>query len=396
MINHRTRLVKLLIILMLAASGLVAPLAAGAAAGQDPLPPMPSEAIRNAVIQASGGVSMTSLGMPAALSVAFSRFSMAPFNSVTLDAAHIVHYIDFKRADRQILIPRIDSATLELRANTTSPDDNKPAMVIGGYYDWTYGPRMVLAIFPNTKPDTKPSQVRLYTVDATGTLSYDTPYKGSYLMFKGVNGQLSSGDVGALIAAKQACYALGLDQLCLEAKNQLREMNLVSLVQAALQDTAKVYDFDTKQFDNKQSVPDIVGVNSRLACRVAMQATLNMNDALPPSCNPNIVFTASKTVKPGDPVALFNVIGPNDMKAYDLQGNLVGSLPIGSYLVVDATPSNVSRTPGNVSVFFLINADKVNHFLIPNVFIEGFGDGILGKSEQVAAIKDGTTSGWGF
>jgi hypothetical protein len=391
---RRRRFLTLIIFVVTFSFAVVYPIPPSAHAAAS-LPSLPSEAIRNAVIAASGGVAMVSLGIPTSVSTQLAKFTMAPFAGVTLDAFHVVHYIDTSRIDLQILIPRLDSRTTPLAPNAVTPDDAKPAMVVGGYYDWSYGIRMVVAVFKDTKPGTKPTEMRMYAISNTGTLSYLKTYVMKSLMFKGVSGQQSYGDVGALIATTKVCYALYLDQFCFESKPNVRDSSIASYVSTGKNAAANSYSFSAN-FNQSQAVPDLVGANYRNACKASVQAAANLLNALPTNCAPNIIVTANDHPTAGQPVALFVVLGANDMKTYSPQGAFVGSLPPGNYLVMDATPSNVSPTPGNISVFYLVNADTKNHFLLPNIFIEGFGDGILGSSLQMAAIKDGTTSGWGF
>jgi hypothetical protein len=101
----------------------------------------------------------------------------------------------------------------------------------------------------------------------------------------------------------------------------------------------------------------------------------------------------------GQPIGLFRVLRDTDMKTYDVQGNLVGKLPAGSYLVLDATSPDVADTVGAPGALFLVNANGSDNFLIPSRVEEGFGssdDPDADSRRGQAAIKDAFIGGHGF
>lgn len=378
---HRSYLLKLVVLAALVSSIFGSQNAVGAAQS---LPPMPSNTVLHSVIQQAGSPAFTTLGVPSFMTAGLTQFTMAPFAGINYDSSHVVHYIDMASSIRQTVLPRLGAASMTLAPNTTSPGDNKPAMVIGGYYDTTVGVAIILATWKDTKPDSKIDKLRFYTV-TSGQLSFTTPYAVAKNKFKGKNGQETPGDVGVLIATNQICLAIGLDQVCFESKPPLRDSSIAPLVDQARNATASAYQYNAN-FNHSEAVPDLVGANYRSACANTMGSAGNGNNRA--GCAPDIIITASDKPTAGQPMALFNVLAANDLKAFDVHGTYVGQLPAGYYLVLDATPTDVSPDPGTITLLFLVNSDTQHHYLIPSQVIEGFATG----GKQVAAIKDGTCS----
>ena len=87
------------------------------------------------------------------------------------------------------------------------------------------------------------------------------------------------------------------------------------------------------------------------------------------------------------------------MKAYDVQGSPVTTLPAGNYLVMDATPADAQNTPGAAGALFLVSSKGTANYLIPAQTSEGFGstdDQDANTRRGQAAVKDGFISGHNF
>jgi hypothetical protein len=132
------------------------------------------------------------------------------------------------------------------------------------------------------------------------------------------------------------------------------------------------------------AVPDLIGATRRTRCAQQLQSAQLFHNLA--SCDPNLVFTSSKTVVAGQPMAIFVVTENNDLKTYRADGTYTGMLPVGEYLVVDATPQ--ITTPNAPGVLFLVNLNTVNHYLITSRVLQGFGDNPA-IDERYAGIKDG-------
>jgi hypothetical protein len=186
---------------------------------------------------------------------------------------------------------------------------------------------------------------------------------------------------------------VGLEQVCWDpySYGALRdEPTPKDLAYAAYTRAKDRYDLGV-DFYVDDAVPDLVGAASRAACALQLKSTQNFN--VLPACVPNVVFTASKSVLSGQPVGIWVTRRDTLMRAYTAQGVFVGKLPAGEYLVMPARPH--LTTPGTPDVLFLININGTNHYLIPSVVMQGFGQNPV-IDEGHAAIKDGTMRSRGF
>lgn len=366
-------------ILVFALISVAAPNAAQGA-GPQPLPPLPSAAVINYVIKVSGGPIYTSLGVPASILSGFGSFP-SPLNiQSNIDTQRIAAYITTDSNLTQIAMPLLGAATTALQPTIQTPDDGTPAAIIGGLYQSTNGDSVIVATFNGSAKKVK--ELRFYQM-ASGSLSYTSiMYKGRKL--QGVGGQPSQGDAGAVIANGEVCYAIGLDQVCFTPDYGLRDGSVNGAIQGAYQALANAYNLGVS-FDLKNAVPDLIGHNFRLQC-----ADANLSGI---ACTPNIIHTAAIQPGSGQPIAIFHVTGFNDLRIYDINGNvLAAGVPPGDYAVLNATPNEL---PGSVGVLFLVNAASGQpNYLISARAVEGFGAGD-GNSGQ-AAIKDGMAGGWGW
>ncbi len=381
---HRIRILSLLIAIVVSIT-----LGSTSVYAAQGLPPLPSEAIRNAVIQKSNGPVHSPLGIPAFINTGLAQFNGTPLGGIVFDAIQPVHYFDLSNTIRQSLIPRAGSSTMTLAPNTVTPDDSQPAEIVGASYDITTGVSILVASWTNNHPGQNIDKLRFYHVN-NGTLSYTTPYSVQTSRFNGVNGQASPGDIGALIATQQTCLAIGLDQVCFQSKPTLRDSSIANLVDQARNALSNAYQYQAN-FNHAEAVPDIIGGDKRAQCAAAL-SNLSTPSSIP-ACQPDVLYVASDHPVSGQPVGMMNVLVSNGIATYDVNGNYVGQLPVGYYLVLDATPSNVNPTPGTDSVLFLVSADTHTQFLIPTQAIEEVG---AGSNKQIAAIKDASMCGWAW
>ncbi len=378
---QRSRLFKFGWVVFLAVS-LIAFARPSAAQGSGPqlLPPLPSASAINYVIKVSGGPIYTSLGVPSAILSGFGAFP-APLNiQSNIDTQQGAAYLTTGANLTQIAMPLIGAATTALQPTIQTPDDGTPAAIIGGLYQVTNGDSVIVATFNGSAKKIK--DLRFYQM-AGGALSYiSIKYKGRKL--NGVDGQPSPEDAGAVIANSEVCYAIGLDQVCFTPDYGVRDGSVSSTIQGAYQALANAYILGVS-FDMNNAVPDLIGPSFRGQC-----ASVGLYGS---ACTPNIVHTAALQPGSGQPIAIFHVMGINDVRIYDTNGNvLAGGIPLGDYVVLNATPNT---PPGSVGVLFLVNAavGQPNYLIAARAAEEfGAGDGNNGQ----AAIKDGMAGGWGW
>ncbi|MEP6986170.1 MAG: hypothetical protein ABI970_11265, partial [Chloroflexota bacterium] len=219
-----------------------------------------------------------------------------------------------------------------------------------------------------------------------------TEVSAIYGRFLDINGNntVAAIDEGALVTQDNTCVTVGLEQICWKAKETRDNKAPKALVDAAYNRLKGVYDFSVK-FKSDTAVPDLIGATRRSQCAAQLQAAQTFSYLS--ACLPNLAFAVSTTAVAGQPIGIFAVQEATDLKAYTAGGVYTGMLPAGQYLVMDATPN--INTPGAVGVLFLVNADTLNHYLIPSRVDEGFGNSTaLDKRE--AAIRDGRMAwrGW--
>jgi hypothetical protein len=365
-------------------------------AGGEPLPAMPSQSVIDEVIRESGGVVFTPLYAPNLIRQQLVAFS-GEFDNVenTVNFSQAVNYFTTSGRLTETVIPLVDSRTAILDPVFTAPGrEPRPAKIIGALYQPARGTMVVVAVFkpeawqcPGCNP---PEKVRFY-YDSTQYYEYSL-YWGQFADYGG-DGKLEAVDDGALIAHKYTCVAVGLEQVCWDpySYSALRdEPTPKDLAYAAYTRAKDRYNLGV-DFYVDDAVPDLVGAASRAACAIQLQAATQFNSLS--QCVPNVVFTASKSVMNGQPVGIWVAQRNIAMWAYTAAGVFTGNLPAGEYLVMPARPS--LTVPGTPDVLFLIDINGVNHYLIPSVVMQGFGQNPV-VDERHAAIKDGTMSSRGF
>jgi hypothetical protein len=386
----RLKLLVLIQVLVLAFA-----LQAGTASAQmQSLPPIPGSAILNQVISQTNGPTFTGFGVPTAIQNQLNTFNSSQFPGVPsqLDYAKAISYFDRSGNLMELAIPLTNSATATLDPNmTTSGQNPMPGRVIGAVWQRGRGTRVIVAIFQqgSTGATLPPIELRFYS-DNTNYLTEGMLYSPFIDYFN--DGRLERADAGALIAAYNSCISVGLEQVCWYpySYEQTRDQMAKDLIQAAMNRATSRYIF-LASFDVARSVPDMIGANRRTACKTQLRNATSFN-ALN-NCATNLVMTHSVLSAQGQPIGLWVVTASADLKAYRTNGTYTGSVPVGEYLVIDATPSRT--TPGQVGVLMLVNINSTDHYLIPSVVMQGFAEN-SNIDEGQAGVKDGMLRSRGF
>lgn len=363
-------------------------------ANGQPLPPLPPQAVRNAVLAQTSGAQFTVVGTPASVRSQFAAFSGVFENAETnLAYGQAVHYINTDGTIQEMLIPLKNSGEVRLDANMTAPgSESRPGIIIGATYQPSRGARAdmyIVAVFKQGEAGCRscaPEKVRFYYSN-TGYYEYSL-YHGRFVDIGG-DRALEDIDEGALIAHKYSCLAVGLEQVCWDpySYSALRqESEPKDIVYEAYSDFKDIYDLQV-DFYVDDAVPDLLGRSLRQSCASALSSATTFSNLS--ACVPSVVFTSSKTLVSGQPIAIMVVQTPVDTRTYDVNGNFVGALPVGDYLVMDGMP-NIT-TPGAPTLLFLVNRDTQNHYLIPSSVQQGFAQNVV-SDERFAGIRDGLMS----
>ncbi len=360
-----------------------------------PLPPLPDRAVIDQMIADSKGPTSALIAVPTSL---LGGLKGGPFGDLTqrADAGKAVHVMSYDASSVRTFVPLVGAADGRLQPDTKTPDDGLPAQVIGVSLASGKGSVVLVAVWKDTGSK-KPTDIRFYQ---DGKLQpADVAYTINVRNFKGDRSRkVSTGDQGAIIAARETCYTFGLNQVCFGPKKFVRDERIAAVVEKTSAELSAAYDFDVK-LDLDGGVAEVIGSNQRAVCTREFGQSRQFPNKVLPGCTVNLVFTGVTKMLDGQPIGLFQVLRDVDMKAYDVQGNLVGKLPAGSYLVLDATPPEVAATPGATGALFLVNANGAEHFLIPSQVVEGFGssdDPDADSRRGQAAVKDGFIGGHGF
>ena len=360
-----------------------------------PLPPLPDRAVIDKMIKDSQGPARVVISVPSAL---LGGLKGGPFGDLTqrADAGKAVHVMGYDASSVNTIVPLVGAATGRLQPDTKTPDDGLPAQVIGISLASGREPVTMVAVWKDTGSK-KPAEIRFY--QGSKLQHADDAYKIGVRKFKGDRtGKVSTGDQGAIIAARETCYTFGLDQVCYGSEDFVRNEKIAAVVEKTAAELSAAYDFKVK-LDLDGGVAEVVGGNQRAVCTREFAQSRQFPNRVLPGCTVNLVFTGVTKILEGQPIGLFRVLRDTDMKTYDVQGKLVGKLPAGSYLVIDATSPAVADTPGAQGALFLVNANGTDHFLIPSQVVEGFGssdDPDADSRRGQAAIKDGFIGGHGF
>lgn len=365
-----------------------------------PLPALPPQSVINSVLSQTNGAGFTPLYAPNVAINTLSTFGGVFAGAHTqLDTAQAVNYFTSGGSRlRETVIPMLNSGTLALDPNITAPGtDPRPGRIIGALFQPLRGQGsntlfLVAAFPPGANNSTPPEKIRFY-YNAT-QYHEQSLYWGQFLDPNG-DGLLEMVDHGAIIAHKYTCVTIGFEQVCWDpfdygkTRDGDNPKNTMVNAHAAFKN---VYDIGVDFYED-DAVPDLLGHTSRTSCSAQLVNATNFNANMT-NCIPNAVFSAAKEVIPGRPIALMVITRPVDVRTYDMNGNFIGQLPRGRYLVMDATPS--ATTPGQPALLFLVNINRTNHYLIPSVVVQGFSQSTAINDDNFVALKDGLAWWRGF
>lgn len=404
--KSRMRLLSLLLIMLLYVAGSTRP---GNAQGSgQPLPALPDRAISDKIIKATGGPTLTPLGVPApitnqflSLAIILDHDLITGKKSLTadqfFDLPHAVYFANLDGGLKSVLVPMLNLSTTQLAPSMQTPD-GVSAMLLGAVFSFDSGPSMLVLTWKDSNAP-KPSDVRVYTL-VNGTPQFTTPYKVFYRKFKGnKNGKVAAGDQGLLVAARETCFSVGMDQVCFSPTKQDKQADpkAASSLNDAVTALSKTYNI-TAKIDVDGALSEIAGPGVRTACAAKLaQATAAPTIPKISECAITMIFAGVSDTQAGQPIGALSLLKDIDLPAFDLQGNPVSKLLAGNYLILDATADLTD--PGTPGVLMLVNADGKNHFLIPSQVIEGFGDSDdkdANSRKGQAGVKDATVGAHGF
>jgi hypothetical protein len=378
------RFLSVVTLLMIMLGVAVQPAVAAAA-----LPPLPPQAVRDYVLSQTNGAQFTPIGTPTTIQSQLVGFN-GPFDGVEnlVDYSQAVHYITSTGKLTETVIPLRNSGSHLMRPNLTTPD-GFPGKIIGVLFQPSRGVMVIVGTYKSMPGGTgaaQPDKIRFYSSSTQFTaVSYNW---GSFVDINNDN-QLEAFDEGAVIADEFSCVAVGLKQLCWDPYSYatVREgTGPKTLVTNAFNHLRAIYNFNV-DFYIKDSVPDLLGRTLRQQCAAQISSATSFNSLS--SCTPSVVFSASKTLVSGQPIAIMVVQTSADVRTYDTAGYFIGALPAGEYLVMDAMPQLTQS--GQASLLFLVNADGVHHYLIPSTVQQGYGQSTA-IDERYAGIRDGLMS----
>jgi hypothetical protein len=356
-----------------------------ATAGKPPLPSLPPRSVRTAVLSQTNGAQFTPIGVAPAVTNWLNAYGGVFADAENMfDLSQAVHYVTHDGRLTETILPLRNSGSKVLRPNMTAPGaTRKPGRIIGALFQPTRGMMIVVAVWKDMNA-VNPEKLRFYYND---TLYFEAGYKlGNFLDINGDH-RLEPVDVGGIIAHNLTCVAVGLKQVCWAPYNSIVRSNTSrDLVHQAYEHMRDVYEISVDVFEN-DAVPDLYGRSSRVACANQMASATSFENLT--DCIPTAVFTATKELRAGQPIAIMRVLSPVDVRAYTAQGTYVGTLPPGDYAVMDGMPTVTE--PGQPTLLFLVNADGVNHFLVPSVVQQGYGRSDV-IDERRAALRDGLMS----
>lgn len=360
------------------------------AAYGEPLPAIPPQSVLNLVASQTGGPTFTPLGVPDAF-----RAQLVGFNGVLdgvenmLEYGRAVSYFDRAGNLRELVVPLKNSGTAVLGPKFAIPDEwPTPGQIVGVIWQRGRGTMVMVAIF-GSMDSTMPYMFRFYT---NNTEYYDEGLVHSEFVDYFGDGRLERIDQGGLIAHDNSCTSVGLDQLCWWPYDeiQMRDQTIYTAVEDAVYRARDRYQFYTP-FSDWMAVPDIIGATRRAQCANQFRTASSVNNLT--LCKANLLMAHAMYASSGEPIGIWVVTANADLKAYRPNGTYTGMVPVGEYLLIDATP-NLS-VPGQVGVLFLVNINNNDHYLIPSVMMQSFAQSSWIQEWQ-AAIKDGTMRSRGF
>jgi hypothetical protein len=369
------------------------------AQGKQPLPALPDPAIIYQIIAVSESAMFTPLTAPPA-SIDNLKGNASSAKLVDrIDTGRAVSAIGLDGGLTRTITPLRNAATTKLQADSQTPDDQRPATVIGTIYEPTKGTTTVIMAVYDSPGSAKPSAIRFYSPD-NKQLPDGSDVTLVMRTLKGDgSGAPAQGDQGVIIAARETCYTVGLDQVCYATKKYAPNQKVVAQITQAAQQVTAAYDFKM-DFDLDGALTEVWGSSLRLRCAGEIGKGRGLPTAARSACTANLIFTASTQIEDGQPIGLFRILqNTGGLKVYRPDGTPASSIPAGSYLVLNATPSDRRNQPGAAGALFLVNANGKDHFLIPAQVDEGFGasgDPTTDARRGQAGIKDGFISGVGF
>jgi hypothetical protein len=367
-----------LLIVMLAVA--VQPTVAGG-----PLPPLPSQAVRDYVLAQTNGAEYIPTGVPPIIPQALNNYGGVFADAENMfDLSQAVSYITHDSRLTEVLVPLKNSGSQVLRPDMVPPGaPTKVGKIIGALFQWERGVMIVVAVYKDMNA-AAPERLHYYY---NNTQYYESNFRiGDFVDINGDN-LLEAVDQGALLSANQSCVAVGLKQVCWSPYNYQRVRSDVSR-QTINQTASRMRDsYTTVDFIINDAVPDLYGRSTRNACAAQIATTTTYTGLT--ACTPTATFSASRESIAGQPIAIMQILSPADVRAYRPDGSFAGVIPVGDYLVMDAMP-NIT-TPGQATLLYLANRDRTNHFLVPSTVQQGYGQSTT-VDERWAGIRDGLMS----
>lgn len=357
-------------------------------AGSTPLPPIPPPSVLNLVVSQTGGPTFTPLNVPNLFKQQLVAFDgMLDNVENMLEYTQAVSYFDRSGNLMEVAIPLKNNGTTALAPTFTV--GGQPAQIVGAVWQRWRGIMVMVTLFTSAQSGQRPYDFLFYY---NSTSYYDEGIFYSQFVDYFSDGRLEVVDQGALIAKPNACVSVGLKQLCWwpYSDQNLRDQTVESLVTQAMIRANNRYVINVG-FNSYLAVPDLIGATRRSQCANQLRTATSFNNLS--ACKANLIMTHANNIVQGQPIGIWIVTASADLKAYRPNGTYTGSVPVGEYLVMDATP-NLS-TPGQVGVLFLVNINSNDHYLIPSVMMQSFAQSSYIDEWQVA-IKDGTMSSRGF
>jgi hypothetical protein len=383
----------LLIFAILAVASLALPTWIGAQGGWPSVDP----SVVDQVIAQSATRPFAPLGAPAAALDAIRGGQAGERLAELADTAAAVSVFRPGLGLWKTVIPTRGQGRANLVPDTQTADDNRPARLVGTVVEPGAGARQVVVVWGDD-PDAPPEEVRVYDTDNQRVAD---PQYGRLVVRRlrgDDSGYAAPIDQGVLVAARETCYTVGLNQACVAPETFTPDAESVAAATEAAELLSQAYAFDV-EFDLEGAVSELIGARPRQACARAMGALRSENERAVRGCDVNLVFTGVLEQIEGQPIGLFNVLRNADLDAFDLQGKPVNRVPAGAYLVVDVTPQAAREQPGSPGALLLANADGRTHFLLPSRVTEGFGasdDPDAEGRRWQAAIKYGVIGAQGF
>lgn len=360
------------------------------------IPPLPDARVINTVISRTARAVFLPIEAPPAALNALRTSPAGAALADRADTARAVTVFGLGEGLNRTIIPTRGLAEAFLAPDARTPDDNRPAQIVGAVVEPGRPARQVVMVWSD--PYGLPSEVRFY--DADNRRIPDDQRIGLVIReLRGDETGLAAPiDQGVVVAARETCYTVGLTQACLTPETFTPDQQAMDIATETAQILTAAYDFDVT-FDLEGALSEVIGDRQRQACARSLASMPEVAQATPRECEANLVFTAASRIEEGQPIGLFRVLRDVELTTFDVRGITVPRLPAGAYLVMNATPRETRLTPGAPGALFLVNADGRSHFLIASRVMEAFGSSDDPEAEArrgQAAIKYGLIAAQGF